>query len=155
MIETSLIYIEKKGCYLFLHRIKKKKDVNKDKWIGVGGKFLPGETPLQCALREAEEETGLRLLEPEYRGIVDFSCTGWPDERMHLFWTDRFEGDLKECDEGDLQWIPKEKVQDLPQWEGDRIFLRLLEENAPFFHLKLAYEGNTLVEAVLDGKSAL
>lgn len=155
MIETSLIYIEHQGCYLFLHRVKKEKDVNKDKWIGVGGKFLPQETPLQCALREAEEETGLRLLEPEYRGIVDFSCAGWPDERMHLFWADRFEGDLKECDEGDLQWIPKEQVKELPQWEGDRIFLRLLEEKTPFFHLELGYEGDTLIKAILDGKPAL
>ncbi len=152
MIDTSLIYIEQEGCYLLLHRIKKKKDVNKDKWIGVGGKFLPGETPEACALRETQEETGLTLLDPQYRGIVDFKSTGWPEERMHLFWADRFTGALKDCEEGTLEWVPKEKVKELPQWEGDRIFLRLLEENAPFFHLELAYEGDTLVKAILNKK---
>jgi 8-oxo-dGTP diphosphatase len=155
MIQTSLIYIEQEDCYLLLHRIKKEKDVNKDKWIGVGGKFLPDETPLECALREAKEETGLDLIEPEYRGIVDFKSTDWPEERMHLFWANRFEGALKECEEGQLEWVPKSRMNDLPQWEGDRIFLRLLAQNVPFFHLELAYEGDTLVKAVLDGKSAL
>ncbi len=155
MIDTSLIYIEQEGCYLLLHRIKKEKDVNKDKWIGVGGKFLPDETPLQCALRETLEETGLQLIEPEYRGIVDFKSTGWPEERMHLFWADRFSGTLKDCEEGVLEWVEKEKVHALPQWEGDRIFLKLLEERAPFFHLELAYEGDRLVKVILDKKTLL
>ncbi len=155
MIDTSLIYIEQEGCYLLLHRVKKEKDVNKDKWIGVGGKFLPDETPLQCALREALEETGLQLIEPEYRGIVDFKSTGWPEERMHLFWADRFCGTLKDCEEGVLEWVEKEKVHALPQWEGDRIFLKLLEERAPFFHLELAYEGDRLVKVILDKKTLL
>ncbi len=155
MIDTSLIYIEQKGCYLLLHRIKKEKDVNKDKWIGVGGKFLPDETPLQCALREAFEETGLRLIEPEYRGIVDFKSVGWPEERMHLFWADRFDGTLKDCEEGVLEWVEKEKVHALPQWEGDKIFLKLLEERAPFFHLELAYEGDRLVKAILNKKALI
>ena len=152
MIKTSLIYIEQDGCYLLLHRVKKEKDVNKDKWIGVGGKFLPGETPEQCALRETLEETGLTLIAPEYRGIVDFESVGWPAEQMHLFWADRFTGDLKDCQEGTLEWVPKEKVHELPQWEGDRIFLRLLEEKAPFFHLSLSYEGDNLVKAILNEK---
>jgi len=148
MIDTSLIYIEKDGCYLMLHRIKKERDVNKDKWVGVGGKFLPNETPLECALRETYEETGLTLIEPEYRGVVDFSCTGWPDERMHLFWADRFSGSLKDCEEGVLEWVPIRKVNhDLPQWEGDRLFLQKLQQNAPFFRMKLVYEGDRLIEA--------
>ena len=155
MIDTSLIYIEQDNCYLLLHRVKKEKDVNKDKWIGVGGKFLAGETPEQCAKRETLEETGLTLIEPEYRGIVDFKSVGWPEERMHLFWADRFEGSLKDCTEGTLEWVPKETMEQLPQWEGDRIFMRLLEERAPFFHLQLAYEGDVLVQAILDEKSLL
>ena len=145
MMETSLCYLEQKDCYLLLHRIKKEKDVNKDKWIGIGGKFLEGESPEECARREILEETGLNAKNLEYRGMVDFSCTGWPDERMHLFWTNSFEGDLKDCDEGALEWVPKAKMDALPQWEGDRIFLKLLEERAPFFHLELIYEGDRLV----------
>lgn len=151
MIETTLCYLEKDGAYLMLHRIKKEKDVNKDKWIGVGGKLESGESPEQCAHREILEETGLTAEGLEYRGVVDFRCTGWPEERMHLFWSDRFSGELKECDEGSLEWVPKAKMNDLPQWEGDRIFLRLLEEKAPFFRLDLTYEGERLISAVLDG----
>lgn len=149
MIETTLCYLEQEGCYLMLHRIKKEKDVNKDKWIGVGGKLEPGETPEQCARREILEETGLTAGKLEYRGIVDFSCTGWPDERMHLYWCGCFSGTLKECDEGELEWVPIPRVQQLPQWEGDRIFLKLLAERAPFFHLSLKYEGDRLIEKKL------
>ena len=145
MMETSLCYLEQNECYLLLHRIKKEKDVNKDKWIGIGGKFLEGESPEECARREILEETGLNAKNLEYRGMVDFFCSGWPDERMHLFWANSFEGDLKDCDEGALEWVPKAKMDALPQWEGDRIFLRLLEERAPFFHLELIYEGDRLV----------
>ncbi len=155
MIDTSLVYIEHQGCYLMLHRIKKEKDVNKDKWIGIGGKFLPEETPLQCALRETMEETGLTLLNPKYCGMIDFKSEGWPEERMHLFWSDRFEGELKECDEGTLEWVPIAKMDTLPQWEGDRIFLKLMQEKEPFFHLELAYQGDTLVKAILNKKSLL
>ena len=155
MIDTSLVYIEHQGCYLMLHRIKKEKDVNKDKWIGIGGKFLPDEMPIECALRETMEETGLTLIDPRYCGIVDFKSEGWPEERMHLFHAERFEGTLKECDEGTLEWVPIAKMNDLPQWAGDRIFLRLLQEKVPFFHLKLAYQGDTLVAAILNEKSLL
>ena len=146
MIETTLCYLEKDGAYLMLHRVKKERDVNKDKWIGVGGKSEAGETPHQCACREIWEETGLTAENLEYRGIVDFRCTGWPEERMHLFWSETFSGELKDCDEGTLEWIPKEQVYHLPLWEGDKIFLRLLEECAPFFHLDLTYEGDRLIE---------
>ncbi len=148
MIETSLCYIEQNGCYLLLHRIKKERDINKDKWIGIGGKLLAGETPEECNRRETLEETGLTLLNAEYRGMVDFECDGFA-ERMHLFWSDSFSGCLKDCDEGVLEWVPKAKMVDLPQWEGDGIFLKLLEEREPFFHLQLTYSGNRLIKSVL------
>ena len=146
MIETTLCYIEQDGCYLLLHRIKKKNDVNQDKWIGIGGKFMEGETPEECARREILEETGLSVDALEYRGVVDFYSDQWSDERMHLFWTDSFEGNLRDCDEGVLEWVEKSRMDALPQWEGDRIFLKLLKENAPFFHLELFYEGDRLVK---------
>ncbi|MBQ6824272.1 MAG: 8-oxo-dGTP diphosphatase [Clostridia bacterium] len=146
MKETTLCYLEQDGRLLMLHRIKKEKDVNKDKWIGVGGHLESGETPEQCARREIWEETGLTAEGLEYRGMVDFHCIGWPDERMHLFWCDHFHGTLKECNEGTLEWVPREKVDALPQWEGDRIFMKLLWERAPFFHLDLQYEGDRLIK---------
>lgn len=149
-INTTLCYIEKDGSYLMLHRVKKKNDINQDKWIGIGGKFEDGESPEDCVLREAREETGLTLLRPEYRGIVTFVSDQYPTEYMHLFWADRFTGNIKECNEGVLEWIRKEALMRLPMWEGDKIFLRLLEEKAPFFSLKLCYRGDTLVEAVLN-----
>lgn len=148
MIETTLCYLEREECYLLLHRIKKENDINKDKWIGIGGKLMEGETPEECIRRETLEETGLTLEEAEYRGIVDFNADGYL-ERMHLFWSDRFSGTLTECDEGVPQWVPKSKMNDLPQWEGDRIFLELLEQRAPFFHLKLVYCADRLTEAKL------
>ncbi len=152
MINTTLCYIEKDGKYLMLHRVKKKNDVNQDKYIGIGGKFENGETPLQCALRETREETGLEVLNYTYRGIVYFSCPPYPDEIMHLFTATEFEGELLECDEGDLMWLEKEKLKELPLWEGDHIFLGLLEEGAPFFELGLNYSGDKLVSAVLNGE---
>ena len=154
--QVTLCYIERNGCYLMMHRVKKHKDVNKDKWIGVGGGFEPGEDALACVIREAWEETGLQLVAPLYRGIVDFDCPPWVPERMHLFVCpeEGFEGDaehLPECDEGTLEWVPKTQVAELPIWEGDEIFLRLLAEDAPFFHLELTYDGDKLIKAVLDG----
>ena len=153
MVNTTLCYITRGNDVLMLHRNKKKHDVNEDKWIGIGGKFLPEETPDECLLREAKEETGLTLTQWKCRGIVTFLTNGdWDGEYMYLFTADGFEGELKECDEGDLQWVSRDFLDALPTWEGDRIFLDLLWQDAPFFLLKLRYEGDTLAEAVLNGK---
>lgn len=152
MIKTTLCYIEKDGKYLMLHRVKKKNDVNKDKYIGIGGKFENGETPLQCALRETREETGLEVLNYAYRGILYFSCPPFEDEIIHLFTATEFEGELLQCDEGELMWVEKERLKTLPLWEGDFIFFKLLEENAPFFELELNYSGDELVSAILNGE---
>ncbi len=152
LLQTTLCYLEQNGCYLMLHRVKKKNDVNHDKWIGVGGKFEPGEDARACALREVYEETGLTMRAPRYRGIVDFFCPPWPAERMHLFTCSDFAGTMTDCDEGTLEWVPKQAVQALPIWPGDKLFFRLLEQDAPFFHLELYYDGDTLVRAVRDGQ---
>ena len=151
MINTTLCYIERGDEYLLLHRVKKENDLNRDKWIGLGGKFEPGESPEECLLREVCEETGLTLTRWRYRGIVTFVSDRWGTEYMHLFTADAFTGELGACDEGVLEWIKKSDFAALPQWEGDRIFLRLLEENAPFFSLKLCYAGETLTSAALNG----
>lgn len=150
---TTLCYIEKDGKYLMLHRVSKKNDVNKDKWIGVGGHFEDGESPEECLLREAKEETGLTLTSWRFRGIVTFLAEGWPSEYMCLYTADAFEGELKNCDEGTLEWVPKTELQRLNLWEGDKLFLRLLAEDAPFFSMKLSYRGDELVYAALDGKA--
>ena len=150
MLQTTLCYLEKDGCYLMLHRIKKKKDVNHDKWVGVGGKFEPGEDALACVLRETREETGFTLQNPAYRGIVDFYAPPWPSERMHLFTCTDFGGEPIDCNEGTLEWVPKADVLQLPIWQGDKLFFQLLNDNAPFFHLELYYDGDTLTRAVLD-----
>lgn len=152
MKNTSLCYIEQKGCYLLLHRTKKENDVNKDKWVGIGGKFEENESPEDCLLREVQEETGLRLTHWRYCGIVTFVSDRWEGEYMHLFHADGFAGELRDCDEGTLEWVSKEQFSALPQWEGDKIFLRLMEEKIPFFSLKLRYEGDRLVSAILNGK---
>ena len=153
MINSTLCYIENDGKYLMLHRVKKENDVNKDKWVGIGGKFEDGESPEDCILREAKEETGLTLTSFKYRGIVTFVSDKWETEYMHLFTADGFSGELTECNEGVLEWIDKEKLDAIPKWEGDKIFLRLLDEEGPFFSLKLRYRGERLEEAVLDGKA--
>ncbi|MBQ4425151.1 MAG: 8-oxo-dGTP diphosphatase [Lachnospiraceae bacterium] len=145
MLNTTLCYIYQGDRVLMLHRVKKENDLNRDKWIGLGGKFLEGETPAQCVLREIKEESGLTLTSYRYRGIVDFISDRWPAERMHLFTADAFTGELIPCEEGDLEWITMAQFRELPQWEGDKIFLQLLEEDAPFFRLKLEYEGEALV----------
>lgn len=152
MRNTTLCYIESGGSYLLLHRTKKKNDQSHDKWLGIGGKFEDRESPEDCILRETLEETGLTLTSYKYRGIVTFVSDVWETEYMHLFTADGFEGTVKECDEGDLEWIPKESYLSLPMWEGDKIFLELLQTDCPFFSLKLEYEGEKLVSAVLDGK---
>lgn len=151
---SSLIYLENsRGEYLMLHRVKKKNDINHDKWIGVGGGFEHGESPEECALRETREETGLTLTDCRFRGIVTFDCEGQETLYMHLFTASGWTGELADCDEGELEWVPKEKVYDLPIWEGDKIFFRLLEQERPFFSLKLSYDrGDVLRRAVLDGE---
>lgn len=152
MRNTTLCYIEDNGSYLMLHRIKKKNDMNHDKWIGIGGKFEDKESPEECVLREALEETGLTLNTLYYRGIVTFVSDEYESEYMHLFTSNSFTGELKECDEGVLEWVKKEKMYSLPLWEGDYIFLELLATDTPFFSLKLVYEKDKLVKAILNGK---
>lgn len=148
---TTLCYLEQDGNYLMLHRVSKKNDVNKDKWIGIGGKFEKGESPEDCLLREAREETGYRLTSWSLRGIVTFLFNDEEAEYMFLYTADGFEGEPCSCDEGTLEWIPKEQIDSLNLWEGDRIFFELLEEDHPFFSLKLHYRGDRLEEAALDG----
>ena len=151
MINSTLCYLERGDQYLKLHRVKKKGDLNHDKWIGVGGKFEEGESPEDCILRETREETGLTLTAYRYRGLVTFVSDQAPTEYMHLFTATEWTGTPHPCDEGDLAWIGKRALRELPMWEGDRIFLRLLEEETPFFSLKLKYEGDRLVLAVMNG----
>ena len=152
MRNTTLVHLAKDGCYLMLHRVRKEADENRDKWVGIGGKFESGESPEDCALREVLEETGLTMHSWRYRGIVTFVSDEWGTEYMHLFHSDDFSGSLKDCDEGDLEWVDKQRVLHLPIWEGDRIFLRLLDTDEPFFSLKLCYSGDRLTAAVLNGK---
>ena len=152
MINSTLCYIEKDGKYLMLHRVKKENDVNRDKWIGIGGKFEDGESPEECVLREVREETGLTLNSWRYQAVITFVSDKWDTEYMHLFWSDDFSGTLRECDEGNLEWIEKKKLLSLPIWEGDKIFLRLMDEKPPFFSLKLRYKGEALRDAILNGK---
>ncbi len=151
MKNTTLCYIEKDGCYLLLHRIKKENDLNKDKWIGIGGKFEENESPEECLLREVKEETGLTLLDYRYCGIVTFVSDLWEGEYMHLYHATDFTGDLIDCDEGKLEWVDKAFFASLPQWEGDKIFLKLMEDRVPFFSLKLSYQGDRLIYKALNG----
>lgn len=152
MKETTLCYIECGAQYLMLHRTKKENDANHDKWLGIGGHIEPGETPMDCMLREAREETGLELMDCRPRGIVRFRSDVWPDEDMHLFTATRFEGEIGPCDEGDLAWIDKSRLMSLTLWEGDKIFLKLLDSDIPYFDLTLNYAGERLAAAVLDGE---
>lgn len=166
MINTSLCYIEKDSQYLMIHRNKKEKDYNKDKWIGIGGKFLDAESPEECVCREVFEETGIKFEkdEVEYCGIITFVCEDNGviySEFMHLFHADFYAGGkrscdyvLPQCDEGDLEWVPVSKMNDLPHWKGDEIFLDLLAQNPrpDFFSLKLEYKDGVLLKATLNGK---
>lgn len=151
MVNTTLCYILQEGRCLMLHRVKKEHDLNRDKWIGIGGKFEDKESPEDCLLREVREETGLTLTDYRYRGIVTFVSDRWPTEYMHLFTATGFTGTLRECDEGELEWLDWEMLTQIPHWEGDEIFLRLLEQDEPFFSLKLCYEGDVLIHAALNG----
>ena len=153
MKNTTLCYIEQNGCYLMLHRVKKHQDPNAGKWIGVGGKFEENESPDECLVREVKEETGLTLTRWRYRGIVTFVSDEWPTEYMHLFTADGFEGQLTDCNEGELAWVKKADVPALRLWEGDRVFLELLTKEEPFFLLKLIYRGEALAGAVLNGRT--
>ena len=153
MKSTTLCYIEQNDAYLLLHRVKRQNDENRDKWIGIGGKFEENESPEDCLLRECREETGLTLTEYRYRGLVTFVNTQWPTEYMHLFTATGWTGQAHPCDEGDLARIRKKDLLALPMWEGDRIFLRLLDSDTPFFSLKLCYDGERLEHAVLNGKA--
>ncbi len=153
MINTTLCYLEnERGEYLMLHRMKKQNDVNHDKWIGVGGKFEPRESPEDCLLREVREETGLTLTAWRFRGVVTFCYETEPAEQMFLFTATDWTGEMNaDCDEGTLEWVPKSRVTELPVWVGDKLFFRLLNEGRPPFLLKLEYNGDTLTRAVLDG----
>lgn len=150
---STLCYIEKEEQYLMLHRTVKKNDINKDKWIGVGGHFEENESPEECVLREVKEETGYTLTSYRYRGLVTFVSGGGVTEYMSLFTADEFEGDAITCDEGELEWIKKTEINNLNLWMGDKIFFTLLNRNEPFFSLKLVYDGgDCLVKVMLNGK---
>lgn len=153
MRNTTLCHIEKDGKYLMLHRVKKENDLNHDKWVGIGGKFEDKESPEECNKREVFEETGLTLNHTRYCGIVTFVSDKWETEYMHIFHSNSFSGTVKECDEGNLEWVDIKALYNLSIWEGDKIFLRLIERNAPFFSLKLVYTGDTLISAVLNGET--
>ena len=155
MKNTTLCYLSRGDEYLMLHRVKKKNDLNHDKWIGFGGKLEENESPEEGILREVREETGLCLTDLRYRGIVTFISDEAEGEYMHLFTAEHYEGEITDCDEGEIAWIKKVDFVALPQWEGDKIFMKLLEDGAPFFSLKLRYEGDRLAEAVLDGRKLL
>ena len=153
---TTLCYIEKDEKYLMLHRVLKKNDINKDKWIGVGGHFEKGESPEDCLLREVKEETGLTLTSYQFRGIITFTFSSQGKETdteyMCLYTANGYEGELISCSEGNLEWVNKKDVFSLKLWEGDKIFFRLLKEGRPFFSLKLVYQDDELREAGLDGE---
>lgn len=156
MKNTSLCYIEKNGKYLMLHRTKKENDENRDKWIGIGGKFEDGESPEECMRREVYEETGLKITDYKFRAVITFVNDIYQTEYMHLFTASGFTGNISECSEGELEWVEKEKLYDLALWEGDKIFLRLISDNNhPFFSLKLVYSKDKLKDAILDGKKIL
>lgn len=145
MILSTICYIEKEGKYLMLHRTKKKNDINKEKWLGIGGKFEDKESPEECIIREVKEETGLILNSVSLRGILTFINTIYETEYIFVFTSNDFTGNLIECNEGDLQWVDKEKVTSLNLWEGDKIFIEKIKEESPFFTIKYIYDGNTLL----------
>ena len=147
---TTICYIEENGKYLMLHRNKKKIDINKDKWIGIGGKFEKGESPEECIQREVKEETGLCLKSYRLRGVITYNFADFEEEYMYIFTSDSFEGEITSCDEGELKWVDKDKIFDLNIWEGDRIFLNKLNENCNFFTMKCLYDGDKLINYSLN-----
>ena len=152
MKNTTLCYIENDNKYLMLHRSSKKNDGSQGKWMGIGGHFEEGESPYDCVIREVKEETGLELLSPQYRAVVTFDSDEYESEQMHLFTCTTFSGEVGECNEGDLHWIDKEEVKSLNMWNGDLVFLGLLDTAKEFFSLKLTYKGEELQEYYLNGK---
>lgn len=155
MRNTTLCYIKKNGKYLLMHRIKKENDLNRDKWIGIGGKFEDKESPEQCNRREVFEETGLTLNSAEYKGIITFVSDIWETEYMHLFTSSDFSGTVKsDCVEGVLEWVNEDKLLSFPTWSGDRIFLEKLDSDE-FFSLRLEYRGETLISAIFNDKEIL
>ena len=152
MENTTLCYLERDGQYLMLHRIKKENDLNHDKWIGVGGRFEKDESPDDCLLREVREETGLILDRWRFRGVITFISDEWDTEYMYLFTADRFHGTMIDCDEGVLEWVDKDRVPQLPLWEGDKLFFRLLAQDVPPFLMTLRYRGDELIFASLNGE---
>ena len=154
-INTSLCYIEQNGAYLMMHRIKKKNDLNHDKWVGLGGKFENGETPYQCALREVKEEANIEPLNLTYRGVVEFVSNIYGTEYMHLFTANAYLGEINySSNEGVLEWVKKKDVYNLPIWQGDKIFFELLENEHRFFYLTLTYKGENLVSHTVNIKNA-
>ncbi len=147
MVNSTLIYLERDGQYLMLHRTKKKNDMNHDKWLGIGGKFEEGESPEDCVIRETLEETGLQVRSLRFRGLVTFVLNDDVTEYMHLFTSNDFDGEVKDCDEGELAWVKKEEVPCLPVWEGDKLFLKELTEDRGFFSLKLVYRDDVLKDS--------
>lgn len=145
---TTLCYIEKDDKYLMLHRTKKENDINKDKWIGIGGHFEENESPEECLLREVREETGLTLTKFRFRGIITFVSDIYETEYMHLYTATEYTGEMTECDEGILEWVARDRIEDLPIWEGDKVFLSILNANLNFFSLKLVYRGEELIESI-------
>lgn len=152
MKNTTLCYIEKDGKYLMLHRSSKKNDGSGGKWMGIGGHFEEGESPYDCVVREVFEETGLCLVEPQYRAVVTFDSDKYESEQMHLFTCTNFDGTVGLCDEGELAWIDKQEVKGLNMWNGDIVFLNLLDTEKSFFSLKLTYKGEELQEYLINGK---
>lgn len=149
MILSTICYIEKNNKYLMLHRTKKENDISKDKWIGIGGKFENNESPEECIKREVFEETGLKLKTFKLRGIVTYTSKEWETEYMYIFTSNDFEGDLIECNEGDLEWIDKEKIVNLNTWEGDKLSLKKLENDNNFFTMKFEYDGDNLLNYII------
>ena len=150
MLLTTLCYIEKGDQYLMLHRVKKEHDINKDKWIGVGGKFEDKESPEDCLFREVREETGLTLTSWKFRGIITFVTDRYETEFMHLYTADDWEGEMIECNEGNLEWLDKKEVFNLKVWEGDKIFFWLMQHDAPFFSLRLEYVACITINSIRD-----